>query len=74
MMNIIDLHPDTAVDLYSTAHNLILHQGEKALDLLRAEAEDLRRNDGSEENLYACIELMRVVGELIEMEMAGPVH
>lgn len=74
MMNIIELHPDTTVDLYSTAHNLIVHQGEKALDMLRAEADDLRRNDGSEENLYACIELMRVVGELIDMEMVGPVH
>jgi hypothetical protein len=73
-MNIIELHPDTTVDLYSTAHNLIVHQGEKALDLLRAEAEEMRQNDGTEENLYACIELMRVVTELIDMEVAGPIH
>ncbi|MFC4270460.1 hypothetical protein GQF03_01765 [Sneathiella chungangensis] len=74
MMNIIELHPDTTIDLYSTAHNLIVHQGENAVELLRAEAEALRRNSTAEEDLYACIELMRVVNELIDMEIGGPIH
>ena len=74
MMNVIELHPDTAVDLYSTAHNLILHQGENAVEMLRSEARELRKNSQSDEDLYACIELIRVVNELIDMEIAGPIH
>ncbi|MEX0582505.1 MAG: hypothetical protein WD185_02450 [Sneathiella sp.] len=74
MMNTIELHPDTTVDLYSTAHNLIIHQGESAIDMLHAEAQTLRQNSNAEEDLYACIELIRVVSELIDMEIAGPIH
>lgn len=74
MMNIIELHPDTTIDLYSTAHNLIVHQGENAVELLRAEARALRENSSTEEDLYACIELIRVVNELIDMELGGPIH
>lgn len=74
MMNVIELNPDTTIDLYSTAHNLIIHQGENAIEMLSAEADELRRNDEAEEDLYACLELMRVVNELIDMEIAGPIH
>ena len=74
MMNIIELHPDTTIDLYSTAHDLIAHQGENAVDMLTAEADALRRNDQAEEDLYACFELMRVVNELIYMGVGGPLH
>ncbi|MZR30549.1 hypothetical protein [Sneathiella litorea] len=74
MMNTIELNPDTTIDLYSTAHNLIVHQGENAIEMLCAEAEALRQNEQSEEDLFACIELMRVVNELIDMETAGPIH
>ncbi|PHQ66620.1 MAG: hypothetical protein COB93_11755 [Sneathiella sp.] len=74
MMNVIELHPETAVDLYSTAHSLILQQGEYALDLLASEARVLRENNHAEEDLYACMELLHVVNELIDMESAGPIH
>lgn len=74
MMNVIELHPDTAVDLYSTAHSLILQQGEYAVDMLTTEAKTLRENNHAEEDLYACMELLRVVTELIDMESAGPIH
>jgi len=74
MMNVIELHPETTIDLYSTAHNLIVHQGESAIELLSAEARTLRENEQSEDDLYACIELINVVNELIDMEIAGPIH
>ncbi|USG59674.1 hypothetical protein NBZ79_10820 [Sneathiella marina] len=74
MMNVIELHPETTVDLYSTAHNLILQQGEHAIDLLNGEAQNLRDTNQAEEDLYACVELLRVVNELIDMEMGGPIH
>ncbi|WP_373088989.1 hypothetical protein [Sneathiella sp.] len=74
MMNVIELHPDTAIDLYSTAHSLLMQQGENAVDMLRNEAQLLRDNSQAEEDLYACIELLRVVNELIDMEIGGPVH
>ncbi|TNE38878.1 MAG: hypothetical protein EP348_04270 [Alphaproteobacteria bacterium] len=74
MMNVIELQPDTTVDLYSTAHSLILQQGENAVKILQKEADYLRDNRLAEEDLYACIELMRVVHELIDMEIGGPIH
>lgn len=74
MMNIIELHPETTVDLYSTAHSLIMQQGEYAVELLSTEAQVLRENNHAEEDVYACEELLRVVNELIDMETAGPIH
>ncbi|GLQ07125.1 hypothetical protein [Sneathiella chinensis] len=73
MVDVIQFEPDSAVDLYSTAHLMILHQGENAIQLLNEEAENLR-NRGAREELNACLHLLRVVEELVEMEDKGPIH
>lgn len=73
MMNVIEFQPDSTVDLYSTAHFMIMQQGENAADLLDTEARALRDN-GATDELNACLHLLRVVRELIEMEFKGPIH
>ncbi len=73
MMNVIEFQPDSTVDLYSTAHFMIMQQGENAVDLLDTEAHTLRER-GATEELSACLHLLRVVKELIEMEYKGPIH
>ncbi len=73
MMNVIEFQPESAIDLYSTAHYMIMHQGENAVDLLDSEARSLRKQ-GAQEELNACLHLLRVVKELIEMEYIGPIH
>ncbi|MEP3245797.1 MAG: hypothetical protein ABJN40_03240 [Sneathiella sp.] len=73
MMNVIEFQPESAIDLYSTAHYMIMHQGENAVDLLDSEARSLREI-GAEGELNACLHLLRVVKELIEMEYRGPIH
>ncbi len=72
-MNVIEFQPDSKVDLYSTAHFMIMQQGEKAVDLLDTEADALRSR-GATDELSACLDLLRVVHELIEMEYKGPIH
>ncbi|MEH6476926.1 MAG: hypothetical protein V7727_14635 [Sneathiella sp.] len=73
MMNVIEFQPDSTVDLYSTAHFMIMQQGESAVDMLDHEAHSLREN-GATEELSACLHLLRVVKELIDMEYRGPIH
>lgn len=73
MMNQIEFHPDSMLDLYSTAHFMIMQQGENAVDLLDREASSLRQK-GATEELNACLHLLRVVEELIDMEVRGPIH
>lgn len=73
MMNVIEFQPDSAVDLYSTAHFMIMQQGENAIDLLDSEARSLRKR-GATEELNACLHLLRIVHELIDMEFRGPIH
>lgn len=72
-MNAIEFQPDSKVDLYSTAHFMIMQQGENAVDLLDTEANSLRSR-GAIDELSACLDLLRVVQELIEMEYKGPIH
>ncbi len=73
MMNVIEFQPESAVDLYSTAHFMIMHQGENAAELLDTEAQNLREM-GAKDELNACLHLLRVVNELIDMEFRGPIH
>jgi len=73
MMNVIEFQPDSTVDLYSTAHFMIMQQGESVVDMLDHEAHSLRKN-GATEELSACLHLLRVVKELIDMEYRGPIH
>jgi len=73
MMNVIEFQPESAIDLYSTAHYMIMHQGENAVNLLDDEARSLR-DQGATEELNACLHLLRVVKELIDMEFKGPIH
>ncbi len=73
MMNVIEFQPESAIDLYSTAHYMIMHQGESAVDLLDTEAKNLREI-GAKDELNACLHLLRVVNELIDMEYKGPIH
>ncbi|MBL4908310.1 MAG: hypothetical protein JKX94_12720 [Sneathiella sp.] len=73
MMNAIEFQPESAIDLYSTAHYMIMHQGENAIELLDLEANSLREL-GAEDELNACLHLLRVVNELIDMEYKGPIH
>ncbi|MCG8491442.1 MAG: hypothetical protein MI743_07485 [Sneathiellales bacterium] len=73
MMNVIEFQPESAIDLYSTAHYMIMHQGENAINLLDDEARSLRKQ-GATEELNACLHLLRVVKELIDMEFKGPIH
>ncbi|MFT6557992.1 MULTISPECIES: hypothetical protein [Sneathiella] len=73
MMNVVEFQPESAVDLYSTAHYMIMHQGENAVELLDDEANSLRQL-GAEDELNACLHLLRVVKELIQMEYKGPIH
>ncbi|WP_169569252.1 hypothetical protein [Sneathiella limimaris] len=73
MMNVIEFQPDSTVDLYSTAHFMIMQQGEQAIDLLDKEAQSLRQK-GATDELYVCLDLLRVVRELIDMEYKGPIH
>ncbi|MBO6827842.1 MAG: hypothetical protein JJ879_16705 [Sneathiella sp.] len=73
MMNVVEFHPESMLDLYSTAHFMIMQQGEHAIDLLDREASSLRKK-GATEELNACLHLMRVVQELIDMEIKGPIH
>jgi len=73
MMNAIEFQPDSTVDLYSTAHFMIMQQGEDAVDMLDTEAHTLRQQ-GATDELNACLHLLRVVKELIDMEYRGPIH
>ncbi|MBE7637386.1 hypothetical protein GUA87_11060 [Sneathiella sp. P13V-1] len=73
MMNVIEFQPDSMLDLYSTAHFMIMQQGENAINLLDEEAQSLRKK-GATEELNACLHLLRVVQELIDMEIKGPIH
>jgi len=73
MMNVIEFQPDSMLDLYSTAHFMIMQQGENAINLLDEEAQTLRQK-GATNELNACLHLLRVVQELIDMEIRGPIH
>jgi hypothetical protein len=73
MVSVIEFHPESALDLYSTAHFMIMQQGENAVDLLDSEVQTLREN-GASDQLSACLSLLRVVHELIDMEVRGPIH
>ncbi|MEH6402038.1 MAG: hypothetical protein V7750_01615 [Sneathiella sp.] len=73
MMNVVEFRPESAVDLYSTAHFMIMQQGENAIDLLNSEVANLREL-GAHEESEACYHLLRVVRELIDMEFKGPIH
>ncbi len=73
MMNVIEFQPDSMLDLYSTAHFMIMQQGENAINLLDEEAQSLRQK-GATNELNACLHLLRVVQELIDMEIRGPIH
>ncbi len=68
-----DMSMDSALDIYSTAHLMILHQGGEAADLLASEVQELRLK-GDTEELSTCLYLLRVVEELIDMEIKGPIH
>lgn len=73
MMNSIEFQPESTIDLYSTAHYMIMYQGENAAELLDSEVQNLREI-GATDELNACLHLLRVVNELIEMEFKGPIH
>jgi len=73
MMNVIEFKPDSTVDLYSTAHFMIMQQGEGAIEMLDSEAMSLR-DRGATDELSACLHLLRVVKQLVDMEYKGPIH
>ena len=73
MTSLSDMSMESAVDIYSTAHLMILHQGGDAVDMLNSELQELRRT-GDFAELSTCLNLLLVVEELIDMEIKGPIH
>lgn len=73
MTNLNEISMDSAIDIYSTAHLMILHQGGDAVEMLNSELQELRQT-GDQAELSTCLYLLHVVEELIEMEIKGPIH
>lgn len=73
MTNLNEISMESAIDIYSTAHLMILHQGGDAVEILNSELQELREA-GDHAELSTCLYLLRVVEELIDMELKGPIH
>lgn len=73
MTNLNEISMESAIDIYSTAHLMILHQGDDAIEMLNTEVQELRES-GDQAELSTCLYLLRVVEELIDMEIKGPIH